>query len=81
MSGGSLDYVSYRIDDAADEIESYLCGGFSEKTEERLKEAVKTLRKASVYAHRVEWLLSDDDNEESFHRQLEDELKELENKQ
>lgn len=80
MSGGSLDYVSYRIDDAADEIESYLCGGFSEKTEECLKEAVKTLRKASVYAHRVEWFLSDDD-EESFHRQLEEELKELENKQ
>lgn len=79
MSGGSLDYVSFRIDDAVDEIQEALnVGCFSENTKERFREAISTLRRASVYAHRIEWLFSGDDDEESFHRQLEEELKELE---
>lgn len=82
MSGGSLDYVSFKIDDAVDEIQEALSVGcFSEKTKERFREAVVLLREASVYAHRIEWLFSDDDDEESFHSRLEEELNELEEKQ
>lgn len=81
MSGGSFDYLSFRIDDAVDEIQEALKSGrFSENTKERLIETVSTLTKASIYAHRVEWLLSGDDNEESFLEKLEGELKELEEK-
>ena len=79
--GGSLDYVSFRIDDAVGEIQEALnVGCFSENTKERFREAISTLRKASVYAHRIEWLLSDDDGEESFHSRLEEELNKLEEK-
>ena len=80
MSGGNLDYVSFRIDDAVDEIQEALSVGcFSENTKERFKEAISTLMKASVYAHRIEWLLSDDDDDEEwFLMQLEEELKKLE---
>jgi hypothetical protein len=79
MSGGSLDYVSFKIDDAVDEIQEALrVGCFSEETKERFREAVVLLREASVYAHRIEWLFSGDDNEESFHSRLEEELNELE---
>ena len=79
MSGGSLDYVSFRIDDAVDEIQEALSVGcFSENTKERFREAILTLRKASVYAHRIEWLLSGDDDEKCFHMRLEEELKKLE---
>ena len=79
MSGGSLDYVSFRIDDAVDEIQEALNEGcFSENTKERFREAISTLRKASVYAHRIEWLFSCDDDEESFNERIKEELNELE---
>ena len=45
---------------------------------EKMKEAVKSLKIAQVYAQRVDWLLSGDDGEESFLRRLEEELKEIE---
>jgi hypothetical protein len=45
---------------------------------EKMKEAVKVLKIAQVYAHRVDWLLSGDDGEESFLRRLHEELSGLE---
>jgi len=45
---------------------------------EKMKEAVKALKIAQVYAQRVDWLLSGDDGEESFLSRLDDELKKLE---
>lgn len=51
---------------------------FGYDTIERFKEAIKVLRKAAVYAQRVDWLLSGDDDEEWFHKRLEEELKKLE---
>ena len=45
---------------------------------EKMKDAVKALKIAQVYAQRVDWLLSGDDGEESFLRRLDDELKKLE---
>ena len=44
---------------------------------EKFKEAVVLLRKAEIYAHRIDWLLSADDGEESFLRRLDEELKKL----
>ena len=44
---------------------------------ERFKEAVKALKIAHVYAQRVDWLLSDDDGEESFLSRLDEELKKI----
>ena len=45
---------------------------------EKMKEAVKALKIAQVYAQRVDWLLSGDDGEESFLSRLEEDLKKLE---
>jgi hypothetical protein len=44
---------------------------------EKMKEAVKALKIAQIYAQRVDWLFSGDDGEESFLRRLEEELNEL----
>ena len=44
---------------------------------EKMKEGIKVLKKAQIYAHRIDWLLSGDDGEESFLRRLEEELNEL----
>lgn len=44
---------------------------------EKFKEGVMFLRKAQVYAQRIDWLLSGDDGEESFLRRLEEDLKKI----
>ena len=79
MSGGSLDYLSFKIDDAVDNIQDALTNGcFSENTKEHFREAIATLRRASIYAYRTEWLFSGDDSEESFNERIKEDLKELE---
>jgi hypothetical protein len=42
--------------------------------QEKMKEAIKQLRIAAIYAQRVDWFLSGDDGEENFIKRLEDEL-------
>jgi hypothetical protein len=41
---------------------------------EQFKIAVQKLKEAQVYAHRVDWLLSGDDGEESFLKRLREDL-------
>jgi hypothetical protein len=50
---------------------------YPEEVIEKLKEAVIVLRKAAVYAQRVDWLLSGDDGEETFLERLKKDLEEL----
>lgn len=47
---------------------------YPEEVIEKFKEAVKALRVAEIHAHRVDWLLSGDDDEDSFLRRLQEEL-------
>lgn len=44
---------------------------------EKFKEAVAILRKAAIYAHRIDYLLSGDDGEEAFLKRLQEELEQL----
>lgn len=55
----------------------YYC--FDEKTVEKFKEGYKKLKEAYIYAQRIDWLLSGDDGEETFHERLKSDLEELEN--
>ena len=48
--------------------------GYSEETLEEFKKGLDILRKASIYAQRIDWLLSGDDGEESFHKRLKEDL-------
>ena len=43
---------------------------YKPETIERFKEAIKYLKIAQVYAHRIDWFLSGDDGEESFHKRI-----------
>ena len=45
---------------------------------EEFKKGLKILKKAAIYAQRIDWLLSGDDGEDSFKRRLKEELDELE---
>ena len=44
---------------------------------EKFKEGVDLLRKAQIYTHRIDWLLSADDGDESFLRRLQDDLSKM----
>jgi len=92
MSGGHFQYQQHSIMDIAEDIERIIEGnddesinewgdkrgrGYSPEVIEKLKEGVEILKTAFVYAHRIDWLLSDDDGEESFLERLEEELKEI----
>lgn len=93
MSGGRFDYKQYHISEIADELENIILNNDSEEKNRwgdpiglhfptevitKLKEGVRSLRIAAVYAQRADWLLSGDDGEDSFLRRLEEELKALE---
>lgn len=97
MSGGSMDYVSFRIREAARHVQNELANielkrktkrfcemydGYKKdhpelaylQSEEaltdavikRLQDALVCIRKAAIYAERVEWLTSGDDGYENF---------------
>ncbi len=50
----------------------------SERTIKHLSDALITMRRAAIYAERVEWLTSGDDSEQSFCERLEDQLSKVE---
>jgi hypothetical protein len=93
MSGGHFDYKNFCINGIADDIQHVIDNNKNKTPSEwggtigcfypaavikQLKKAVKVLKQASVYAHRVDYLLSGDDGEESFLQRLKEDLKELE---
>jgi hypothetical protein len=84
MSGGYFDYQQYRLHDMADSIREVLNERpepgdpkWSEHTRQVFKLAIKSLLFAELYVQRIDWLLSGDDSEETFHRRLNRELKEM----
>lgn len=50
---------------------------YPKEIQKRLKEAVKALRIAEIYAQRVDWFLSGDDGDESFLNNLSKDLGKL----
>lgn len=53
---------------------------YPESTLRRMEEAVYALKRAAIYAQRVDYLLCGDDGEESFEERLQKELEELDSK-
>ena len=47
---------------------------FSEETIEEFKKGLDIIRKAYIYAQRIDWLLSGDDDEKSFHKRLKEDF-------
>ncbi len=80
MSGGHFDYIQFRIkNDLAEELENVIkdysvnCE-YSEETLDKFKEGLEFIKLAALYTQRIDWLLSGDDGEESFHKRLADDL-------
>lgn len=87
MSGGHFDYQQYRLEDMADEIRNLIALNespafnkeekYSAETIAKFLEADKTLRLAAVMVQRIDWLVSGDDSEESFHERWGEDIKSL----
>ena len=86
MSGGHFDYDQYKIRTIADDIERLIetnnekdeyghAYDFSPETIEKFTEAMDTCRRAEKKVQRVDWLVSGDDGEDSFHERWKEELK------
>lgn len=92
MSGGHFDYKNYNIAMIADQIEELVANNdsnelnewgdvvgshFSSQTVEELKKAITILKLAAVYTQRIDYLISGDDSENSFHKRLAEDLAKL----
>lgn len=92
MSGGHFDYDQYRIDQIAEDISQIIRNNKNEELDEwgskkgyffpdevieEFKKAVQILDTAYVYVQRIDYLLSGDDGEDSFHSRLKEELNSL----
>ncbi len=92
MSGGHFQYKQWEISNIADEVEQLILTNDSEEkdewgdrkgyhytpeTIEEFKKGLVLLRQAYVYAQRIDWLVSGDDGEDSFHRRLKNDLDKL----
>ena len=60
-----------------DDPENKFYKKYSEETIKEFNEAIKILRIATIYAQRIDYFLSGDDGEETFHRRLNEELNKL----
>ena len=78
MSGGHFNYDQYKIERIAEDVEQLIVENptaedyerFTEATIKEFKVGLRYLRMAAVYAQRIDWLVSGDDGEDSFHRRL-----------
>lgn len=92
MSGGHFDYKQYQIGYIADEVEQLIIDNdsneknewgdlvgnhYSPETIEEFKRGLLLLKQAQVYAQRIDWLVSGDDGEDSFHSRLKSDLGKL----
>ena len=92
MSGGHFNYKQHHLLEITEDIDSAIFNNNSKEKNEfgdnignrynaetinEFEKAVKVLKIAYVYAQRIDWLLSGDDGEDSFHKRLQAQLKEL----
>ena len=92
MSGGHFNYKQHHLIEIAEDIDSAISNNnsteknewgdsignrYSPETIDEFEKAVKALKLAYVYAQRIDWLLSGDDGEDSFHKRLQAQLKGL----
>ena len=71
------DEIYYNDSEEVNEYNEKRGNGFSEDTMQEFKLAVWYLKQALVYTQRIDWLLSGDDGEETFHERLKKDLEKL----
>lgn len=87
MSGGHFNYNQFHIEGIVGELESLLklnpeekrmlWYDFSEETFNEMRTAITYLKIAQVYVNRLDYLISGDDGEDTFHSRLKEELSQV----
>jgi len=88
MSGGHFEYKQYNMQYLADDIQELInkndevdsfgySRSYTPETLEKMKQAIDALKRAFVMVHRIDYLVSGDDGEESFHRRWDADFEEL----
>lgn len=88
MSGGTFDYVEFRLDDVVQKLQEVINGNdgsdfrvyankYKPETIKALQEIVQLVKVAKISIHRADYLIAGDDSEESFHEYLNKELNDL----
>ena len=92
MSGGYFEYKQHTIGQIIEDLEDVIYKNgtlqeddygnkfghnFSVSTIEKFKQTLKWLELAQIASHRVDWLLSGDDGEETFHERWKDDMEKL----
>lgn len=85
MSGGYFDYDQHRLQDMIDKIQYMIDENdttdwyrYSPKTITEFEKAISLLKRAYIYTQRIDWLVSADDSEDTFHERLDKEISEIE---
>lgn len=88
MSGGHFEYKQFTLSELAYQVKQ-LCinnniendwgyaANYTPETIAQFNTAVELLKKAAIYVHRIDYLVSGDDGEDNFHTILAADLKEL----
>ena len=90
MSGGYFDYLQFRLPEISQSIQKLIDDNvpgkdeygherevYSPETIEEFKRGISVLKLAEIYTQRIDWLVSGDDSENSFHTRLAENIKEL----
>jgi hypothetical protein len=84
MSGGRFDYLQgrYEWEEAIECIKENLKLNpydLRMETIDEFKKGLEIIQKARIYLERIDYLLSGDDGEDSFHERLKGDLKKMKN--
>jgi uncharacterized protein YqgV (UPF0045/DUF77 family) len=82
MSGGHFDYIQYKLHGVVDQIQELIdnnnikdewgyANNYSEETLDKFREAIEIINKAHNMIHRIDYLVSGDDGEETFNEKME----------
>ena len=78
MSGGYFDYQQHNIGNIIEGLERVLENSdmfnFSDHTLECFRDALLVLNESLIYTQRIDWLVSGDDSEDTFHERLVEDL-------
>lgn len=81
MSGGYFDYKEFHIERIIEKLESVLssekAGQFRYDTVHEFETALYSLKTSYKYVNRIDYLLSGDDSEETFHKRLAEDFKDV----